>query len=139
MLLDKNEGRKGQYVSQHCSLWYYLIPKHRESSMTQRTGAHPGGTLSPNSRHHGFIQKLEEGFREMWKMPCWFMHMSLPASVSEAGITGGQRLATPTVPDWLWINRNTSVIIHDFTWSLREPLLLACQKASAGLDGGEQS
>lgn len=31
------------------------------------------------------------------------------------------------------------IITHEFTWSLHEPLLLACQKASAGLDGREQS
>lgn len=34
---------------------------------------------------------------------------------------------------------NTSVTIRGFTWSLHELLLLACQKASAGLDGREQS
>lgn len=57
------------------------------------------------------------------------VHANGPSQlVSEAGI-----------PDQLWISRNRVIIIHDFTWSLRELLLLACQKASAGLDGREQS
>ena len=43
-----------------------------------QTEARPGGTLSPNSRHHRFIHKLEEGFRKTWRMPYWFMHMVPP-------------------------------------------------------------
>lgn len=46
---------------------------------------------------------------------------------------------TPNVPNQLCIHRDRSVIIRSFTWSLHGPLLLACQKASAGLDGREQS
>lgn len=46
---------------------------------------------------------------------------------------------TPNVPNQLCIHRDKSVIIRSFTWSLHGPLLLACQKASAGLDGREQS
>lgn len=42
-------------------------------------------------------------------------------------------------PLLLRINQEQSVTTHDFTWSFRELLLLACQKASAGLDGREQS
>lgn len=45
----------------------------------------------------------------------------------------------PNVPDQLCMNGNRSVTIRGFTWSLHGPLLLACQKASAGLDGREQS
>lgn len=46
---------------------------------------------------------------------------------------------TPNVPDQCCIHRDSSVIVRGFTWSLYGPLLLACQKASAGLDGREQS
>lgn len=46
---------------------------------------------------------------------------------------------TPNAPDQLCIHGDRSVIIRSFTWSLHGPLLLACQKASAGLDGREQS
>ena len=46
MLTDKNEGRKGRYVSQHCSLWYYLMLKHREPH-----GSESDPNRSPFKRH----------------------------------------------------------------------------------------
>lgn len=45
----------------------------------------------------------------------------------------------PNVPEQLCRNGDRSVPIRSFTLSLHQLLLLACQKASAGLDGREQS
>lgn len=71
-------------------------------------------------------------------MPCGFIQM-VPPDFGLLGWNHRRVEETRVVPDQLWINGRRLVIIHGFTWNLHEPLLLACQKASAGLDGGEQS
>lgn len=74
------------------------------------------------------------------------MEMAMLLHAKGPSQLGSLRLGPPAgrgwphgIPDWLWRNGNGLVIFRDFTWSLHELLLLACQKASAGLDGREQS
>lgn len=114
MLPDKNKGRKGQYVSRHCSSDIILY-QSTGSSMIQRVsqiGACSGTALSPNSWHHRLlIQKLKQGFRRPWKMP-WFMQMAPPSFDSYSGVTGGQGL----VPRCPWTALDKQDQIGHYPW-----------------------